>query len=291
MTKKQDKMYSRIDTIQTKEDVSNRERIDLEIKGVEEKFDVKTGKVTTKYNPNNALFNYSNEYSLTTTKKRLEELMQLATVINADNVELNRIDIATDSTINFSENAKMIYILHRCLVAKFKNGKEWTNYDTNDNKLCNVRFKNRDINVEFYDKYKESCGKSLYSSRFEVRFIRVKCKDFIHHIDKSIEIWLGAVNNLEIVEKLETEKLLNSTEFEEVKRKEMAFSKFVNRNHMYIYTLNQLKELYKNSGLKGSFSNWHKDFKKSNKLELVNKTQLDTVVKEVVKSLKAYKKS
>ena len=290
MTKNKAEFKSRIDTIQTKELATNRVEFDVEIKGKEETLN-KKGELITKWNVNNMLFEYSNEYKLSTTKKRLVELMELATVINIDDVKMNRIDIATDSYIDFVENSKLIYLLHRCLTAKIKGGKSWSNEDDNDFNYSNFRFANRDWNIEFYDKDKESEGNSLYNTRFEVRHLRIKSQDFIHHIDKTIDLWQGALNNLEVVDKIEVEKLKRIADDERKECPNMRFTTYVDRHNAEIFTLEQLKELYKYWGLKGSFKAWLNDYRKTHILELVNKTQLNNVVKEVVKSLKSYKKS
>lgn len=290
MTRNKAEFKSRIDTIQTKEPTANRVEFDVEVKGKEEVIN-KKGELITKWNPNNMCFNYSNEYKLSTTKQKMEELMELATVINYDDVKMNRIDIATDSTMDFVVNAKLIQLLHKCLVAKIKGGKVWLNIDDTDNKVSNVRFANRDWNIEFYDKDKESEGNSLYNTRFEVRHLRIKSQDFIHHIGKTIDLWQGALNNLEVVDKIEVEKLKRIADDERKECPNMRFTTYVDRHNAEIFTLEQLKELYKYWGLKGSFKAWLNDYRKTHILELVNKTQLNNVVKEVVKSLKSYKKS
>lgn len=284
-------MYSRIDTIQTRENVNNREFFDVEVKGITDVGLNKKGELTTKWNPNNARFEYSNEYKLSLTKSKLEELMELATVINNDDVKMNRVDISTDSKIDFVENSKLIQLLHKCLVGKIKGGKVWANIDNTDNKYCSFRFTNKDWSIEFYDKNKESEGKSLYNTRLEVRHLRIKSQDFIHHIDKTMDLWQGAVNNLEVVDKIEIEKLKKMADEERKECINMRFTTFVDRHNAEIFTLEQLRELYKYWGLKGSFKNWVNDYRKAHILELVNKTQLNNVVKEVVKSLKEYKKS
>lgn len=290
MTKSKVEFKSRIDTIQTRELVSNRIEFDKEVKGVEETLNKKS-ELITKWNVNNMCFNYSNEYKLSVTKAKLEELMDIATVINIEDVKMNRIDIATDSTIDFINNAKMIQLLHKCLVAKIKNGKTWLNVDDTDNKVSNVRFANRDWNIEFYDKKKESESKSLYNTRFEVRHLRIKSRDFEYHIDKTIQLWQGALNNLEVVDKIEIEKLKRIADDERRECQEMKFTTFVDRHNDEIFNIEQLKQLYKYWGLKGSFNAWLQKYRNAHMIELINKTQLNEVVKEVVKSLKVYKKS
>lgn len=289
MTKKQE-FKSRIDTIQTKELATNRVEFDVEIKGKEEVIN-KKGELITKWNVNNMMFEYSNEYKLSETKRKLVELMELATVINVDDVKMNRIDIATDSHIDFVDNAKMIQLLHKCLVAKIKSGKTWSNEDDNDFNYSNFRFVNRDWNIEFYDKNKESEGNSLYNTRFEVRHLRVKAQEFEYHIERTIQLWQGALNNLEVVEKIQVQKLCELWDKEVAECQKMKFTTFVDRNHKRFLTMNIMKEVYKYVGLKGAFSGWLRDYRRTHIMEFATKGQLDKMVKEIVKSLKSYKKS
>lgn len=287
--KKNPPMESRIDTIQTKEKVSNREELKTEIKGMGWNINNK-GELITIWNPNNSFYEYSSVYKLSETERGLQKLMEFATVINPNECEKNRIDIATDNNIDFIEQVKLIELLHKCLVAQLKGGKSWTNIDNSDNKYSNFRFKNRDFNIEFYDKNKESEGRSKYITRFEVRRLRVKAQDLKYHIDECISLWSGAINNLELVNKEEFEKIRKDYDKEKKDNLKMTFTTFINRHHREIFTMEQLKELYKYSGLKGNFNGWLRDFRKCNSLTLVTKKDLETTVKEVIKSLKTYKK-
>ena len=290
MTKSKAEFQSRIDTIQTKEPTTNRVEWDREVMGKEETLN-KKGELITKWNVNNMLFEYSNEYKLSTTKKRLVELMELATVINYDDVKMNRIDIATDSYIDFVENSKLIYLLHRCLTAKIKGGKSWNNEDDNDFNYSNFRFANRDWNIEFYDKDKESEGKSLYNTRFEVRHLRVKAQDFEYHIEKTIQLWQGALNNLEVVEKVQLDKLYDKWDKMKAENPKTKFTTFVDTYKHKILTFEMLSKLMKYANLKGSPKSWLQKYRNTHTIELYSDKDVKRLVKEIVKSLKTYKKS
>ena len=288
---KSNKMCSRIDTIQTKENANNREIFDIEVKGVEDIGLNKKGELTTKWNPNNARFHYSNVYKLSHTKEKLVELMELATVINVEDVKINRIDIATDSKMDFVENAKLIYLLHKCLVAKIKGGKAWNNEDDDDYNYSSFRFVNRDWRIEFYDKYKESEGKSLYNTRFEVRHIRVKSQDLVYHIDKTIDLWNGALNNLDVVEKVQVEKLCKLWDIEKAKCPKLKFTAFVDTYKDKILTFGILAKVMKYAGLKCSSKSWLQKYRNTHSIELYSDKDVKRLIKEIVKSLKEYKKS
>ena len=54
--------------------------------------------------------------------------------------------------------------------------------------------------------------------------------------------------------------------------------------------MNILKEVYKGVGLKGSYSNWIKDFRKTNNIEFYSKSDIKTLQKAILKSAKEYLK-
>ena len=93
---------SRIDTIEIKDKVSNRENLDIEIKGYELIRMNEKAELKCKLNPNNLHYAYDTEYKLSKTKENINELLNLITVINKDEVEMNRIDICTDVNVNYT---------------------------------------------------------------------------------------------------------------------------------------------------------------------------------------------
>lgn len=282
-------MKSRIDTIQTKEPISNRNLFDVYVKGCE--YDInKEGNVISVWNPNNIRDTYSQEYKLSLTKESLSKMFDMVTVVNAENVKMNRVDICTDVDFNYVENIKLLDLLHRCLTVNFKGGKKWTNISDEDLKISNLRYKNLDWNIEFYDKKKQSENTHLYDTRLEVRALRVKSQDLEHHVNRCVDLYNASVDNVTKVNKIMGEMLINAWEEEKRKQPKLRFTTFVYKYSHYFYTNDILKIVYSNAGLKGSLNGWLRDFRKTYNIDLYTKKDIEKLVKQVVKSLKKYKK-
>lgn len=282
---------SRIDTIQTIEPISNREELNIIVKGHEDIRINKDGNIVSKWNMNNIKDTYSTEYKMSLTKESWKRMYELVTIIDTEKVKMNRIDIATDININFIENIKMLDLLHKCLTVNFKGGKTWSNITDEDLKISNLRFKNLDWNIEFYDKKKESENKHLYDTRLEIRALRVKAQNFEFHVDKCMDLYNATTENIVKVEKIMSERLIKIWEEEISEQPKLKFTTFVFKYSHYFYTMNILKEVYKTVGLKGTINGWLRDFRKTYTLDLYTKTDVEKMCKKIVKSLKEYKKS
>ena len=282
-------MKSRIDTIQTKEPISNRGSFDVYVKGCE--YDInKDGNVISIWNPNNIRDTYSQEYKLSLTKGSLKKMFDMVTVINADDVKMNRVDICTDVDFNYIENIKLLDLLHRCLTVNFKGGKKWTNISDEDLKISNLRYKNLDWNVEFYDKKKQTENTHLYDTRLEVRALRVKSQDLEHHVNRCIDLYSASTENITKVNKIVAEMLIKTWEEEKREQPKLRFTTFVYKYSHYFYTMDILKTVYNHVGLKQGIRSWLNKFRNTYNIELYTKNDIDKMVKLIVKSLKEYKK-
>lgn len=282
-------MKSRIDTIQTKEPISNRGAFDIYVKGCE--YDInKEGNVISVWNPNNIRDTYSQEYKLSLTKESLNKMFDMMTVINAENVKMNRVDICTDVDFNYVENIKLLDLLHRCLTVNFKGGKKWTNISDEDLKISNLRYSNRDFNIEFYDKKKQTENTHLYDTRLEVRALRVKSQELEHHVNRCIDLYSASIDNITKVNKIMSEMLIKSWEEEKREQPKLRFTTFVYKYSHYFYTNDILKIVYSHVGLKGSLRSWLNKFRNTYNIELYTKNDIEKLVKPIVKSLKEYKK-
>lgn len=282
-------MKSRIDTIQTKEPISNRNLFDVYVKGCE--YDInKEGNVISVWNPNNIRDTYSQEYKLSLTKESLSKMFDMVTVVNAENVKMNRVDICTDVDFNYVENIKLLDLLHRCLTVNFKGGKKWTNISDEDLKISNLRYKNLDWNIEFYDKKKQSENTHLYDTRLEVRALRVKSQELEHHVNRCVDLYNASVDNVTKVNKIMGEMLINAWEEEKREQPKLRFTTFVYKYSHYFYTMDILKTVYNHVGLKQGIRSWLNKFRNTYNIELYSKTDVEKLVKLIVKSLKEYKK-
>ena len=282
-------MKSRIDTIQTKEPIGNRGSFDVYVKGCE--YDInKDGNVISIWNPNNIRDTYSQEYKLSLTKESLNKMFDMVTVIDAGNVKMNRVDICTDVDFNYIENIKLLDLLHRCLTVNFKGGKKWTNISDEDLKISNLRYSNRDFNIEFYDKKKQTENTHLYDTRLEVRALRVKSQELEHHVNRCIDLYNASIENITKVNKIVGEMLIKTWEEEKRRQPKLRFTTFVYKYSHYFYTMDILKVVYNHVGLKQGVRSWLNKLRKTYNIELYTKNDIDKMVKLIVKSLKEYKK-
>lgn len=283
---------SRIDTLETKESANNRADSEIkDIKGVEIRYD-RNLNIITKYNPNNFEYNYSKEYKLSKTIDNLNKMQNTLTVIDKEQIDIRRIDIATDISKNFDDISKFLDLTHKCIRAQEKDGKAWSNVDETDLNTSNYLYRYRfRLEIEFYNKHKESNGKSNYPTRLEIRFLRISSKNFKLHINNAIALWKAMPRNLEDVEQ-QTINILKTKWIEEGQLNPgLKFTAFVYKYNRYIYTQKILKELYKETGLKRAFKSWLQDYRKKYYIEFYTKTDLTNFSKNVIKSLKDYLKS
>lgn len=282
---------SRIDTLETKELLTNRDNIEIkDIKGTETRYN-KNFEVITKYNPNNCNYEYSNEYKLSKTISSFNEMQEQLTVINSEQVAIRRIDIATDISKSFDDISKFLDLTHKCIRAKEKDGKAWSNVDETDLNVSNYLYRNRfKLEIEFYNKHKENI-KANYPTRMELRFLRISSKDFKMHINNAIALWKSMPANLEHVEKQMIGILMEKWLQEKSCNPKLSLSTFVYKYSKYIYTQNILKALYSETDLKRAFRSWLQDYRKNYCIEFYTKTDLTNFSKNIIKSLKDYSKS
>ena len=92
------------------------------------------------------------------------------------------------------------------------------------------------------------------------------------------------------VNKIVGEMLIKTWEEEKRRQPKLRFTTFVYKYSHYFYTMDILKIVYSNAGLKGSLNGWLRDFRKTYNIDLYTKKDIEKLVKQVVKSLKEYKK-
>jgi hypothetical protein len=229
---------------------------------------------------------YKPVFSMSEFEGILDNLYARMGIIESELVELNRIDIAVDSSMDYSENFKMILFLFELLTIECNKSDKW--YTTNLRTLKNntVISNGRSVEICFYDKKEESLGNHFANTRFEFRFKRVSSKDILLHINKVKCIVNNIDKSIEVLEENMSKRLLNlwTIEKDEVK----SFSEFVRKYNKYFFTKNILKYVYKQSGLNGSYTNWIGNFRKTNELKFYSKSDALKFKKAVKKSLKDY---
>lgn len=211
-------------------------------------------------------------------------------VIDKMDYELNRVDIAIDSDLEFKDNFKWFLFLFELVTYGNEKSDKW--YTTNLNTLCNntIILKDRTVEVCFYDKREESNDKHLYNSRMEWRFKRAGNNDFNVYLDRLISRLYGLENNIEPLERNMANRLIRLWNKEYNEGQIRNFSEFVRKYSNYFYTVGVLKMVYAVTGLKGSYKNWLIKFRQSNPLKFYNKSNVKQYKKNIIRSVKKYKK-
>lgn len=293
MTKNKAEFKSIIDTIAIKTDINNVE--DFTIVN-DENFDY-INKLSDDFNDSRMTLKVNlhtkfGEMTLDNLKKfncALEDSLSEIGVNEMDNVELNRVDIALDTNnYTMQKDFKRMLFAYELLTIKHKKSDRWytTNLNTlerNTIKLYESRFE-----LEIYDKAKASNNMHPYATRVEFRYKRLS-KDladsevYLHKVMDKVREMDGKLLQLEENMSKRLIKLYQADK-DNVK----SFSEFVRKYNDYFYTLNILKEVYKSAKLKGGYSNWLRDFRRSNQLEFYTSKDIKELQKAMLKSVKSY---
>lgn len=295
MTKNKVEFKSVIDTIAVKVDINNLNDFTIVsndnydyIERLSDSFD--NSKMSLKVN----LHTKYGEMVLDSAKKynsALNSSLAELGVLNLNEVELTRIDIALDTNdYSMQKDFKKMLFCYELLTIKHKKSDRWytTNLNTlerNTIKLYDSRFE-----LEIYDKAKASNNVHPFSTRVEFRYKRLSkdIKESNVYLDKVAEKVKEMDGKLLQLEDNMSKRLIKLYEVEKDNVK--SFSEFVRKYNDYFYTLNILKEVYKSTGMKGGYKNWVDKFRKTNQLEFYTAKDIKELQKAMLKSVKTYMK-
>lgn len=242
-----------------------------------------------KVNPNR-LREYCMLESLSLHNEAMEEIMQQLGVVDSSKVELNRVDIAIDSQMNYKENFKFLLFLFEVATYRDERSDRWHTTNLNTLEENSIKLFSNSVEVCFYNKAEESGNRHTYNSRMEWRFKRISHKDYKKHIDKLIDRLQYIENNVEPLEINMSKRLIRLWTKE--KEQLQSFSEFVRKYNKYFYTSNIVKMVYAESGLKGSCKGWLDGFRRTNNsIELFTKKDINDYKKMMIKAVKNYKKN
>lgn len=212
-------------------------------------------------------------------------------VIDKMDYELDRVDIAIDNDLDFNDNFKWFLFLFELVI--FSNGKSdrWFTTNLKTLKSNTIILKDKTVEVCFYDKQCESDGNHPYKSRMEWRFKRARNKDFNVYLDKLISRIEDLENNIEHLEISMANRLIRLWNKECMGGQIKNFSEFVRKYSNYFYTVGVLKMVYAATGLTGSYKNWLTKFRQRNPLIFFSKSNVISYKKEMIRSIKKYKKA
>lgn len=223
----------------------------------------------------------------------LEESLKNLGVINIDEVELNRIDIAldTNSYILHTDFKKLLFFFE-LLTIKSKKSSKWYTTNLNTLKQNTIKMMDSHFELEIYDKALESNNVHPYKTRVEFRYKKANRNTDKHFADDNM-YFRNTINKIKLMDKNIKHLEFNMTNrlmelYNNEKSTVKSFSEFVRKYSHFFYTSNILKELYNKAKLKGNYCNWLKDFRKRNSIEFYTATDVKQAQKAMLKSIKSY---
>lgn len=221
--------------------------------------------------------------------KVLVESLESIGICDMDKVKLDRIDIALDTNdYDFNVDFKKLLFAFELLTVKRKKASRWYTTNLNTYKANTIKLYDSRYEVEIYNKSEESKGTHPYKTRIEFRYKRLTkdIADTVDFVAKTLDTVEELDKHLPMLEGITSNKLISLWEVEQYQVK--SFSEFVRKYNQYFYTLNILKVVYKASGLKGSYTNWIRDFRKTNNIEFYTTKDIKQIKQAMKKSLKQY---
>lgn len=244
-----------------------------------------------KLNPNQNKSGYILEH-YSEFKKVVQEVWR---DLEVESFQWKRIDLSFNTRNNsyYKEYKK----LNRLLIACFANMTSAKNvYDAKDFWTCKTKSlvaKSEGLEIEFYDKEKESGGKSPYYSRLEFRSVRMR-KGIEHEF---LELWIKRLDAMilefENVQTRYNDNLariyLEDFRKEKQDRKFNSVTSFLTVYRECIFTRNQLKELLMLIGMeeKQAVRKVY-NFSKDHSIEFFAKKDLEYIVKDIQVKIREY---
>lgn len=240
-------------------------------------------------NPNKFTNKYTPIHSLKEFYNSMEHIYSALTIKDSTKVNLQRLDIALDSSINFETNFKFLLFIFELLSIDYTKADKWYTTNLNTLKRNTIIFKTRSIEICFYNKAEESNNKHYGNTRCEFRFLRITDKNYMTHFNKILLMIKNMESLIPQLELLMSQRLISLWKNEVTTGEIKSFSEFVRKYTVYFYTNNIIKTVYSATGLKGNYKKWLDRFRETNNhLELFTTSDVIYFRKQVKKSLINY---
>ena len=234
------------------------------------------------------LIGYNSTNSSINTEKAIKDIVgEIGS--NIIYVEPNRIDIAIDSSLNYTNYLKLHLYLFELIT--FKNNSKGKMLCTNLTTLMdnNIYLNSRDLKLSIYDKALESNGQHPFQTRIEFRWCRYVNSDTKKSAKKVLEKLKKIESNDNDLKENMIERLANLYEIEIKNGSITDFTDFVRKYDKYFYTSGIVKGVYTAIGFTGYFNNWFKYFKKNNPAcDYYSLKDIKKYKAAIIKSLKNY---
>lgn len=219
----------------------------------------------------------------------VEECLEL---INGEVIELDRVDIAMDSSKSLDGYKKFARLVILSLAHQHNITRAFTVKNLFDLNEKTVKLKSSRYEVTFY--CREDKKHHQAESRMEIRYLRVEKENWKDCIEKKIEKTIldfkGIATSLDELEKVLSEVMRRKYLKELSIGKVSNLTDFTVKYSDFIYTKKIFDEIYQEAGYIGNSNKWLSNFKSTrrNGISFISKSNLDKLSKEVNKNLKSY---
>lgn len=219
----------------------------------------------------------------------LTAIQQIQADLDISEWVFDRVDFAFDTTLKYDDIFKYsLFIV--CLLSEVTGIQNAIDIqDVNTKKKRALTLKNSAFEFQIYDKALESEYKHPYS-RFEFRFKNVRSTD-IYGLTERLQRYINDLSkSMQRVENQRVNDLFALWEQESktgCTTQTKNFSEFVRRYSNDIFTRDIAKGLYIKI-CNGNFDSWLKWFRRNNNIEFINKTEIESIAKEMKTALNLY---
>jgi len=250
----------------------------------------RTGEVISKSKVNVSNFG---EGEVLTYSHFMSVIDKIINIVQLSDFTFRRSDFKLDSFVindydNFFKLNKLIVMLFTCIFTiKVKDRAETTDLFTNDR--YSIFIKNDDVEIQFYDKVRESEGKNPATSRLEFRKKRMETKD----LSTIGDYWCKQLSKLsshyeELQQKINNE--LIAVYWRDKNKYPVLFrsaNEFIMQHQSSIFSHKQLTDLYQRMGYT-SAAKRAKNYKYRYGLERFSKRDIDEIAKKYQTAVRFY---
>ncbi|MGL4569438.1 MAG: hypothetical protein ACRDCB_11875 [Clostridium sp.] len=240
-------------------------------------------------NPNKFTYKYTPIHSFKEFHNTMDNIYSALTVKDTTKVNIHRLDVALDSSIDFEANFKFLLFIFELLTIGYSKADKWYTTNLNTLKRNTIIIKTRSIEICFYNKAEESNNRHYCNTRCEFRFLRISDKNYKAHFNKILLMIKKMETLIPQLEVLMSQRLISLWQSEVITGEIKSFSEFVRKYNVYFYTNTIIKTVYLSTGLKGNYKKWIDRFRETNnQLELFTNSDVIYFRKQVKKSLINY---
>lgn len=246
------------------------------------------GSITLVLNLNRVLGHYNRLESLQEHEDTFKEVLALYDIEIDEDINLNRLDIAIDSTLDFKDNIKYHLYIFELLTYSNKRANRWHTTDIDTLQATSIKSMARSMDIVFYDKASESKGRHYYNTRMEFRYKRLTRLNFRRKLLELIDMINTIDINIPLIDKNMGKRLCKLYDYRQAQGTIQSLSEFVRCYDHYIYTRPILDTLYTHTGLKGNVSNWLKDYRARQPIILYTKADILRYKQDATRSIRLY---